>query len=91
MDGQACVGHFGQARAFATQNILHLAVAVGLAAAEEVHVLDVCFLAGGHFCTALWGELSSPNNESFTVSEILWILAFGDNLGEVRDRREFFE
>ena len=39
---QAGVGHLGQAGALAAQHVLHLAVAVGLAAAEEVYVLGVC-------------------------------------------------
>ena len=37
--GQPGVGHLGQARAFAAQLVLHLAVAVGLATAEEINVL----------------------------------------------------
>ena len=37
--GQAGVGHLGQAGAFAAQLVLHLAVAFGMAVAEEVNVL----------------------------------------------------
>jgi hypothetical protein len=36
---QAGVGHLGQASAFAAQHILHAAIALGLASAEEVRVL----------------------------------------------------
>ncbi len=35
-DGQTGVGHLGQAGALAAQHIFHFAVAVGLAAAEEI-------------------------------------------------------
>ena len=35
-DGQARIGHFGEASAFAAEHIFHFAVAVGLAAAEGV-------------------------------------------------------
>ena len=38
-DGKACVGHFGQAGAFAAQHVFHAAVAIGSAAAKEVHIL----------------------------------------------------
>ena len=38
-DRQAGVGHLGQASAFAAQHILHAAIALGLASAEEVRVL----------------------------------------------------
>ena len=37
--GQAGVGHLGQASALAAQHILHAAIALGLASAEEVRVL----------------------------------------------------
>ena len=37
--GKPGVGHLGEAGAFAAEFILHLAVAFGLAAAEEVNVL----------------------------------------------------
>ena len=37
--GQSGVGHLGQACAFAAENVLHAAVAVGLAVAEEVDIL----------------------------------------------------
>ena len=37
--GQAGVGHLGQASAFAAQRVLHAAIALGLASAEEVGVL----------------------------------------------------
>ena len=47
--GQPGVGHFGQAGAFAAQHVFHLAVAVGLAAAKGVNVLNRfcvgCFFA----------------------------------------------
>ena len=36
---QAGVGHLGEARAFAAEQVLHVAVAVGLAVAEEIDVL----------------------------------------------------
>ena len=38
-DGQSGIGHLGQACAFAAENILHAAVAVCLAATEEIHIL----------------------------------------------------
>ena len=37
-NGQAGIGHLGQARAFAAQLVLHLAVAVGFAAAKEINI-----------------------------------------------------
>ena len=37
---QPGVGHLRQARALAAQHVLHLAVAVGRPAAEEIHILD---------------------------------------------------
>ena len=39
-DGQAGVGHLGQACALAAQYILHFAVSVGLSAAEEITIFD---------------------------------------------------
>ena len=48
---QAGVRHLGQAGAFSAEIVFHLAVAIGLAAAEEVDVLDGWFLAGyRYFC-----------------------------------------
>ena len=38
--GQSGVGHLGEAGAFAAQHVFHLAVAVGVAVAEEVNVLN---------------------------------------------------
>ncbi len=37
-NGQTGVGHLGQAGALAAEHVLHLAVAVGLAAAEEINI-----------------------------------------------------
>jgi hypothetical protein len=39
--GQARVGHLGEARALAAEEIFHVAVAVGLAVAEEKDVLTL--------------------------------------------------
>ena len=38
-NGQTGIGHLGQAGAFAAQHVLHVAVAIGLAAAKEIHIL----------------------------------------------------
>ena len=72
-DGQSGVGHLGQARAFAAEVVLHLAVAVGFAAAKREDVLCGCILFGGR--QAGFRESLCRHNEcsSFIVS-ILWIL-----------------
>ena len=38
-DGQSGIGHLGEAGAFSAEHVLHAAVALGVAAAEEVHIL----------------------------------------------------
>ena len=38
-DGQAGIGHFGQSGALAPQDIFHVLVSIGFAAAEEIYVL----------------------------------------------------
>ena len=85
---QAGIGHLGQAGAFAAEFVLHLAVAIGLAAAEEIDVLGAgCLLVGVRFLFR--GRVCVAMHESFSVSKILWILAFGHDLGEIGDRGEF--
>ena len=48
--GKPGVGHLGEAGAFAAQFVFHLAIAVGLAVAKEVHVLGGWFGLRLHFC-----------------------------------------
>src|SRR5205823_8313892 len=37
--GETCIGHLGEAGAFAAEEVLHGAVAVGFPVCEEVHIL----------------------------------------------------
>ena len=49
--GRPRVGHLGEARAFAAEQVLHRAIAVGLAVAEEIHVF-LALPAGAAFAAA---------------------------------------
>ncbi len=50
---ETCIGHLSKTGALATKGILHLAVALGLAAAEEVNILD-CTDCGSSHSLTLW-------------------------------------
>ena len=65
--GQSGVGHFGKASAFAAEVVLHLAVAIGFAAAEEVNVL--WRLLAGYVAISVSGRVLCRHDESFSVSE----------------------
>ena len=59
---QPGIGHLGQAGAFAAEHVLHLAVAVGFAAAKGIHILGCS--SSGWFLISMFsfGEsLSSPS------------------------------
>ena len=66
---QAGVGHLGQAGAFAAQHVLHRAVAVGLAVAEEVHVLLRALRATRSWCaSSAFATLRSLPSAFFTIT-----------------------
>ena len=63
---QPGIGHLGQARTLAAEIILHLAVAIGFAAAERVNVLGCGFLA---FLDVSFGESRCRHeNNSFALN-----------------------
>jgi hypothetical protein len=76
---QAGVGHFGQTGALSAEFVLHLAVAVGLAAAEEVDILDGWCLADyRHFC--FWESLRRHKMGPLVFRKFLGVLAFRHDL-----------
>src|SRR5947208_14428965 len=53
-NGKASVGHLCQTSTFAAEVILHFAVAIGLAAAEEINVLGRALAYWLHFGVRVW-------------------------------------
>ncbi len=93
-NGEASVRHLGEPGAFAAENVFHLAVAIGLASAEEVHVFHRRWF---RFLRFRFNDFGIRESRCCHVDPLLSIplfrrfLAIGHDLGKIRDRGEFLD